>query len=313
MTKKALVFLALGLLSLPVAAGAAGTNEVPSDYFPMNIDTYVPFTGDRDETECDCIDLVFVIDDTGSMGGAINNVIAGLGDILSLADSVSCGDLQGGVVSFSDVVEVDQALTFNITDVSNALNALFASGGNGWPEASDEAMHEIGTASNCLVSGDFLPGAWRDDCCKVAILVTDAPPGGCDDFYQDGVDNLSAANAANALAGLGVHVGSLYVTTEGFPDPITQAIMLNYATTTSGVYGEIDGSGAGTADAIEQVILDCVDGSTETELCCFEDGSCTTVLEGQCVPLGGQVVATCDDCESTAAGESSWSTLKSQY
>jgi hypothetical protein len=89
--------------------------------------------------------------------------------------------------------------------------------------------------------------------------------------------------------------------------------MLNYATTTNGVYGEVPADGTGTADAIEQVILNCQDASTETELCCFSDGSCTTVLAGQCEPLGGQVVATCDDCESTATEQSNWSTVKARF
>ncbi len=311
MKSKALIFLALSLLALP--AFGAGTNELPSDYFNMPIPPLELFDALDRDSHCECIDLVFVIDDTGSMGGAINNVKAGLANILNLAGTQACGDLQGGVVSFADVVEVDQALTFNLTDVSNALNALFASGGNGWPEASDEAMHEVSTASNCLAVGDFLTSAWRDSCCKVAILVTDAHPGGCDDIFSVGTDDVSAANAANALAALGVQVGSLYVLSEGFADPTTQAIMLNYATTTNGVYGEVPATGDGTAAAIEQVILDCVDGSTETELCCLPDGSCTTVLEGQCEPIGGQVVAHCDDCEATAAESTNWSTVKSLY
>jgi hypothetical protein len=311
MNRLIMIVLTMGLLALPFAASAVGTNDLPADYVDEPMLPFQPYDGtDRD---CDCIDLVFVIDDTGSMGGAINNVKAGLASILGLADSQSCGDLQGGVLSFADNVEVDQALTFTIGDVSNALNALSAFGGADWPEASDEAMHEIGTASNCLALGDFLPGAWRTECCKVAILVTDATPGGCDDVFTVGTDDVSAANAATALAGLGVQVGSIYVLSDGVADPTTQAIMLNYATTTSGVYGEVPFDGAGTADAIEQVILNCVDGSTETELCCFSDGNCTTVLEGQCQPLGGEVVANCDECEATAAEESNWSTLKSLY
>jgi len=312
MKHKTLTLIGLALFALPLFALAVGSNELPSGYVNEPLPPFVPFSGgDRDS--CECIDLVFVIDDTGSMGGAINNVKAGLANILSLADTQSCSDLQGGVVSFADRVEVDQALTFNLTDVTNALNALFAGGGEGWPEASDEAMHEIGTASSCLAVGDFLTSAWRDDCCKVAILVTDAPPGGCDDIYTPGTDDVSAANAASALASLGVQVGSLYVLSEGAADPTTQAIMLNYATTTNGVYGEVPADGTGTAAAIEQVILNCVDGSTETELCCLPDGSCTTVLEGQCDALGGTVVTSCDDCDAVPTEDSNWSTLKSRY
>jgi hypothetical protein len=313
MNSKAMIFLVLGLMALPLAAFAAGTNELPSDYMNEPIPVYDLFDGIRDGADCDCIDLVFVIDDTGSMGGAISNVKAGLANILALAGNQSCGDLQGGVVSFADDVEVDQALTFTLSDVTNALNALNAAGGAGWPEASDEAMHEISTAASCLAVGDFLTSAWRDSCCKVAILVTDAHPGGCDDIFTVGTDDVSAANAANALAALGVQVGSLYVLSEGFADPTTQAIMLNYASTTGGVYGEVPADGTGTAAAIEQVILNCIDGSTETELCCTPDGNCTVVLEGQCDAIGGTVVTSCDDCEATAAESTNWSTVKGLY
>jgi hypothetical protein len=68
--------------------------------------------------------------------------------------------------------------------------ALAAGGGAGGPEASDEALN---TVVNALVVGarpqniDFTPD-WRGaGVVKIAILVTDAPPGGFDDSRTNSV------------------------------------------------------------------------------------------------------------------------------
>jgi hypothetical protein len=121
----------------------------------------------------------------------------------------------------------------------------------------------------------------RDGCCKVAILVTDANPGGCDDLYQTGVDDVAAhARALDAL-GLGVKIGALFVPTFGDGGGTITPVMIDYAATTGGVFGQSNADGTGTANAIEQVILNCTTGGA-TEFCCLPDGTCVEVLEGQC-------------------------------
>src|SRR5947207_9765611 len=99
---------------------------------------------------CGCMDVVLVVDDTGSMGGAIANVKAGLNNIITTAQTASGGDLRMGLVTFKNDVEVDQALTTTIADVQTAVNALSASGGVREPEAPDEAVKLVVTvASAC--------------------------------------------------------------------------------------------------------------------------------------------------------------------
>src|SRR5919108_3681359 len=66
---------------------------------------------------CGCTDVVLVVDKTGSMGPAINNVKAGLDNIVGAALTASGGDLRMGLVSFKDGVEVDEPLTANVADV----------------------------------------------------------------------------------------------------------------------------------------------------------------------------------------------------
>lgn len=312
MSKKFLIFACFCLVAVPVFAGTADrTNEGPA--VPAGLAASPGFAKHADHAgkDCDCIQLVFVVDVTGSMGGAIANVAAGLGSILALADAQSCGNLEGAVVTFRDDVEVLTPMTANQTDITNAINSMVASGGAGWPEASDEGLLELESAANCLTSGDFDPASWDSACCKVAILVTDAPPAGCDDTYTTGVDDVAAQNVATALANLGVRVSALQVNSEGVPDPQALPLMINYANVTGGVYGQVPADGSGTAQAIEQAILDC-EGAGATELCCTED-DCFTVLEGQCDALGGIVVNDCVECEAVSTEAHSWGGVKSMY
>ena len=267
---------------------------------------------------CDCIDLVLVIDVTGSMGGAIANVAAGIDNIVDLAVA-QCGNpadpengqVQVGLVTFHDDVIVNHPLTTNISAVKASILGLSAGGGDNEPEASDESLREVITATTCPLTGDFDPNAFRTSCCKVTVLVTDARPGGCDDFYDAGVDKPNAHLRALDFAAAGVKIGALFVPTFGDPGDIVN-IMTDYAATTGGVYGETLSDGSGTADAIQQVILGCT-GAAETEFCCLQDGTCLEVLQGQCRGLGGEVVPNCDACNPTATESMSWGRVKTRY
>lgn len=260
---------------------------------------------------CECLDIVFVIDDTGSMGPAINNVKAGITSILILAEA-TCDSVQAGLITFKDNVEVDVDLTTNLAAVQAAILALVATGGLNEPEASNEALREAVTAAGttCPKIGDFTFSSWRDGCCKIAILVTDARPGTCDDAYVVGVDDIDANAVAVAAVGNNIKIGAIYTETFlGFSGTIIP-IMLNYAAVTGGVYGQTPADGSGTADAIEQIILDCV-GTAATELCCTVIG-CTSVIQGSCVPSGGFVISNCAEC-TVEVHEKTWGAIKALY
>jgi uncharacterized protein YegL len=302
----------IGLLVVaPVVAIELSPNEGATPTGTSGTSTSTGFGSElRGEGECDCIDLVLVIDDTGSMGGAIDNVKAGIVDIINLAET-TCGDVQASLVTFKDDIEVDVPMTFTTADVINGVNALVATGGAGEPEASDEALREVFDATVCALTGDFDPADFRDECCKITVLVTDARPGGCDDVYTSGVDGVAAHDRALEAQALGVQIGAVFVPTFGDPGDIV-SIMTDYAATTGGVYGQTAADGTGTADAIEQVILDCV-GAARTELCCLPSGDCLEVLEGQCEGLDGTLVDDCAACGSTPVEPSTWSRIKSRF
>ncbi|MHC4446558.1 MAG: vWA domain-containing protein [Planctomycetota bacterium] len=224
--------------------------------------------------QCGCMDVVLLVDDTGSMGGAIANVKMGLGAIVTAAQDASKNDLRMGVVSFKDgfacgsgnSIEVDQPLTANIAMVTAAINALAAGGGAGLPEASDEALNYTVTAASacpiCTTAGGTIPpgpplGPFRTDCLKIAVLITDDLPAGCDDAYVVGVDDVNAANVANAAAAAGVLVSAVLVPTPGSNFVAATPIMQNYASVTGGVFTQVNPNGTGTAEAITEIIEAC--------------------------------------------------------
>jgi len=243
---------------------------------------------------CGCMDVVFVVDDTGSMFGAIGNVQTGLASIITTATTASGGDLKMGLVSFKDTIEVDRPLTFTIADVSTSVAALFASGGAGEPEASDEAVKYVATgASACGVSAPLgALGAFRSGCVKIAVLVTDARPGGCNDAYADGVDDVNAAAAATAAAVAGIKISAVLVgfgviPSAAHPLGVEQDVMANYAATTGGVSTTVPADGSGTAAAIDAIIAAC--GSSA---CPLTQGFWKTHAEvwaGTSLTLGSQI------------------------
>lgn len=259
---------------------------------------------------CRCLDLVLVIDDTGSMGPAIENVKAEIVDILALADSI-CGSVQAGLVSFKDDIEVDVPMTFNLASVASGVQSLVAAGGLAEPEASDEALYEVLSmeGASCEVTGDFDPSTFRDECCRVVILITDARPGGCDDDYTV-ADSLNADAVTVPAQALGVKIAAIYPETFPTRTPTIVPVMQNYASKTGGVYGQVSGNGAGTGNAIEQIVLDCI-GSAATELCCTSLG-CVEVLQGTCVENGGYLVSDCSAC-AIAVKNKSWGAIKELY
>src|ERR1039458_3437185 len=175
---------------------------------------------------CGCMDLVFVVDDTGSMGGALDNVKAQLPDIIATAQGASGGDLRMGLVTFpSDNVVVNAPFTTSVSVIESNIQALVAGGGNGEPESSDTSLEFVVTGatgtSACTISNAPL-GSFRTGCVKIAVLITDAHPGECLDTFTLGVSDVYAHNVALQAAAAGVLVSAIYVPDSG-EDPEIKA------------------------------------------------------------------------------------------
>jgi hypothetical protein len=220
---------------------------------------------------CGCMDVALVIDDTGSMGGAISNVQAQLKQIINIAEFVSGGDLHMGLATFpSDNVVINVPLTTDLAAVEAAVQGLVAAGGAGVAESSDEVLQYVITGAadpTCIVSNALtgsvvsngVPsvfGTLRTNCVKIAVLVTDAPPGECADAFTLGVSDVHAHSVALAAANAGVRIAAIYVPDSG-EDPEIKAIMEDYATTSGGTFNETAANADGTGDGISAIVAEC--------------------------------------------------------
>lgn len=188
------------------------------------------------------MDVVFVLDETGSMREPLGGPILDA-SILNQINTASGGDYQVGLVTFKDNVRVNVDLAAS-TDGAILTNAAGFTPYQGWgePESSAEALN---TVINGLDAGSSRPqqigdfnGVWRSDAKKVIILVTDAVPGGFDDAYEVGVDDIHARLRALEAAADGIAISAI----ELDPDSTTQPIMNQYATETNGCYMQANNS-----------------------------------------------------------------------
>ncbi|MFL5734148.1 MAG: alpha/beta fold hydrolase, partial [Chloroflexia bacterium] len=264
----------------PQAASPKGTNSAPAHGArgARNLQEALarPFRTGRDPNghdsnsptvfgTCGPMDVAFVIDDTGSMGGALDNVVADIPDILDSIESASGGQYRLSLVTFKDniTVRVNFADT-NRSAFESEVRTLFASGGSDTPEASDEALR---TVINHLPQDFFRPQfgsfdpAFRSDATKIIVLVSDAVPGGFDDTYTPGIDDVNAHQRAVDANLAGIRITSVYIPDGGFGDPALP-IMSDYARTTGGGAIVTDADGRGSASAVSDVITTCGIGNT---------------------------------------------------
>lgn len=206
------------------------------------------------------MDVALVVDDTGSMGGAIDNVKAALPTIVTIAQAASGGDLRMGLVTFpNDNVVVNVPFTTDIAAVQTAIRGLVAGGGGPEPESSDESLQYAITGAadpSCSVVTTNGPlGAFRPACVKIAVLITDAHPGECANVFTPGVSDAHAHSVAVAAANAGVLISAIFIPDE---DPVSiaeiAAIMQDYATTSGGEFVETQSNGVGTGQGISDII-----------------------------------------------------------
>ncbi len=117
------------------------------------------------------LDLVFLIDSTGSMADEIDKLKTSLRAIAAqVAALPSQPDLCFGLVAYRDKGDAfllrSHDPTNNLNDFQRVLNALHADAGGDYPEAMNEALHE--TVHNLSWRGS---GATR-----LVVLLADAPP-----------------------------------------------------------------------------------------------------------------------------------------
>ncbi len=143
------------------------------------------------------LDLVFMVDATGSMGDEIAKLKASIQAIANEAAQLpSQPDLCFGLVAYRDRGDAfllrTQDFTNDLSGFQKTLNRLQANGGGDNPEAMSEALHE---AVHQL--------SWRGDgTTRMVVLLADAPP-------QMGEDRPRYDEAMVAAAGKGIKIFSV--------------------------------------------------------------------------------------------------------
>ena len=117
------------------------------------------------------LDLIFVIDLTGSMRDDIDEVKAQASEIVdNIAESIP--DYRIAIVGYRDFGDdpmfEDYAFSKNKKEILDNINSLTVHGGGDFPEAVYEAL------MRAILTEEI--GPWRDGVAKKIILMGDAPP-----------------------------------------------------------------------------------------------------------------------------------------
>ncbi len=159
------------ILALFAASGYAQTVELQKFERDPQVATSRPSLA-QPET---AIEVVFVLDTTGSMGGLIEGAKQ---KIWSIANQIAMAKprptIRMGLVGYRDVgddyVTVSTVLTEDLDQVYSDLMGYNATGGGDGPESVNQALHEAVTAIA------WTPRASEDRTLRLIYLVGDAPP-----------------------------------------------------------------------------------------------------------------------------------------
>ncbi len=187
------------------------------------------------------LDIVFVVDATGSMGDEMAYLQTELKDVINRVKAKASNNLsiRLGSVFYRDqgdeYITKSFPLTGNITSLLGHINEQAAGGGGDFPEAVDVALEEAISAQN-----------WRDEAIsRIVFLVLDAPP----HHSPPIVEKLHKLSAQAASKGIKL----IPVTASGI-DKETEFLMRSLAISTNGTYVFItDHSGIGN-DHLEPTI-----------------------------------------------------------
>lgn len=199
------IFSLLTLFAVGQLPAAYAANITPNT---INVDLVVDQTVNIERTltldstgpAANLVDVIFLADNTGSMGGVINTVRSNAHQIL---DAISGGDprfagidVQFGVASYNgdprefggtpqaralNAYRLHQAITQSRTAVNTALSKWVASGGGDAPEANFFALHQVATSggvtdgkgsSDSGLSTGYNTG-WRPGAARVVVWFGD--------------------------------------------------------------------------------------------------------------------------------------------
>jgi len=211
------------------ANGKAVTTDVPEDF--KETDTAVEIAIPDESPMRTELDLMFVIDTTGSMGDELKYLQTELASVIDRAASNTGVDTRLSVNFYrddgDDYVVRDFGFTKNISIAIEHLEDQRASGGGDYPEAVTKAL------KNAIVSHDWASGSE-----KLMFLVLDAPP-----HRADALSELESIIRNAAQTGIRI----IPVASSGV-DTDTEFLCRTMAIATGGTYTFLtDDSGIGNS------------------------------------------------------------------
>lgn len=277
--------------------------------------SYNPSTGKCERPTEGCIpglDLVVIIDATGSQGGSITAIKNSI--LTTIVPSIIArfgANYRLGLVAIKDrrtagsrLFDIKQSMTIgNSAAFLSSLNTVIADGGGSDPEPSDMALEAV---LNNTTERDFTGGyvgsdtigEFRENVAKAVILITDTKPSGLDDTYgfEDWVHAKELSEQALSqdvkifsYLTAGTPTAQAPVAPSGTTPPNTTYIMDNYASVTGGISYFTPGGvglGEGVVNAIDNGVgctqieePECLNGCpiTQQGLC-----SCTVEIDSLC-------------------------------
>jgi hypothetical protein len=223
------------------------------------------------------VDVFFLADTTGSMGGTISEVATNAAAIM--AATAGLGNVAWGVGEYKDTSASDpyccdaygyrlnQAITTSQAAVQTGIDMWSAGGGGDYPESDLFGLYNVATGST----------GWRAGSARILIWMGDAP--GHDPGGDPGV---TEAQATAALKSMGIKVEAMSVGSGGLDD-YGQAT--NIATATGGTYYPGINS-AGIVAAIQAAISTSFANYGNVSLDTSE-AVLNNVVSAAFVPLGG--------------------------
>ncbi|HUP49962.1 MAG TPA: vWA domain-containing protein [Thermoanaerobaculia bacterium] len=234
------------------------------------------------------MDVVFVIDNTGSMGNVIQEIQAQVGQIADAVAQASGSDYQFGLIVLPRN-DIEILLTLepgNRAQLDTAVARMSTEGscglGVGWDEGLNTAVNGLSarTGSDGSQIGDF-PNAWRAGATKIAIIITDTHPSGFDCDFQAGTHDVLVHQVGEQAAGAGILVTSVYVPTGNSPESEIIALLQDPVTSTGGFFKETQPDASDVSDIIIEIVENCGGGARLGPTNLFIDPMELVLLNGE--------------------------------
>jgi VWA domain-containing protein len=213
--------------------------------------------------QCGPMDVVFVVDNSGSMTDVISEIQNQVTKIADAVQNASGGDYQFGLVAMpQNDVDIYLDLSPNnralLDPAVKRMTTVSSSGaGIAYDEALDTILNHLPerTGSVGAQHGTF-KGTFRPNAAKIIMVITDTGPQGFDSDL--GTHDQHTHAMALLAKSLDIHITGIFVPTGGGTDPsIDKPIMVDMVATSGGLFKETKPDASDLSDVILDIVAAC--------------------------------------------------------